>query len=513
MTKHNRGFFVFFIILSLGLSPAIAATKAAKPFDLKGLREFVVKTMPEWKVPGMAVAIIKDGKVIFAEGFGFRDVKQGLKVTPQTVFAIGSCSKAFTAADVGILVDEGKLCWDKPVRTYLPDFELQDEYASAHVTPRDLLSHRTGLARHDLMWLGGQFSRSELYARLRYLEMNKELRAGYEYQNLMLMTVGILVGKVAGSSWEEFTQKRIFDPLGMRDSNFSVSATQKGADFSWPYAEIMDKVEQIPFRNIDAIGPAGSINSNILDMAQWVLMNLNKGKIEDKQIVSEASMAQIHSPQTIMTTQIRYDEILSTSYCFGWAASPYRGHLLLRHGGGIDGFISQVALLPRENCGVVILSNLNGTPLPGIITYNIVDRLLDLDVVDWNMRTKDDIAKGKAEEEKALQGADKDRKPGTQPSRPLGDYIGEYENPGYGTVSVTKDGAGLTLKNSLLDCSLSHYHYDVFKLKAKIVGEEIESKVMFSGDINGNISSLSIQLESTAKDIVFTKAVDKGKTK
>lgn len=510
MIKRTYRVLALLIALTLGLSPAFAATKAQKPVDLKGFREFVAKTMAEWKVPGMAVAIVKDGKVIFAEGFGLRDVQQGLKVTPHTIFPIGSCSKAFTAADVGILVDEGKVGWDEPVRTYLPDFKLQDEYASAHATPRDLLSHRTGLPRHDLMWIAGQFDRKELYDRIRYLEMNKEFRSTWQYQNLMFMTAGYLVGKVDGSSWEDFTQKRIFDPLGMKETNFSVALTQKSADFSRPYMEIKDKVEQVPFRDIAAVGPAGSIDSNVLDMAQWVLMNLNKGKFGDKQVVSEASMAEIQSPQMLIPGPIRYDEVLYSSYGMGWVIEPYRGHLLVWHNGGIDGFISQVAFLPRENAGLVILSNLNGTPLPVIVSNNIVDRLLGLDPVDWNARVKDGVAKAKAEDEKAQKEEDKDRKLNTQPSHALAEYAGDYENPGYGTVSVVKDGDGLKLKTPLLEGPLSHYHYDVFELKAELLGSEQKSKVAFATDLKGNIASLSVQLEPSAKDIVFTRAPDKG---
>jgi CubicO group peptidase (beta-lactamase class C family) len=510
MNRRNTRFFALIIILAIGLSPAIAATKAEKPINLKGFSEFVAKTMAEWKVPGMAVSIVKDGKVIFAEGFGLRDVKQGLKVTPHTIFPIGSCSKAFTAAGVGIVVDEGKVGWDEPVRTYLPDFRLQDEYAAAHATPRDLLSHRTGLPRHDLVWIGGQFSRQELYDRLPQLEMNKELRAAWQYQNLMFMTAGILIGKVDGSSWEEFTQKRIFDPLGMKETNFSVALTQKSADFSRPYMEIKDNVEQVPFRDITAVGPAGSINSNVLDMAQWVLLNLNKGKFGDKPIVSEASMAQIHSPQMVIPGPIQYDEILYESYGLGWVIEPYRGHLVVWHNGGIDGFISHVAFLPRENSGLVILSNLNGNAVPAIVYRNIVDRLLGLDQVDWNKRTRDEIAKGKAEDEKGRKEADKDRKPGTRPSHSVADYAGDYENPGYGTISVIKDGEGLKLKTPILEGPLSHFHYDVFEFQGMILGEEMKSKVAFATDLKGNIASLSIQLEPSVKDIVFTRAADKG---
>ena len=512
MTRRNTRIFALIIILAIGLSPALAAKKAEKPVNLKGFSEFAAKTMAEWKVPGMAVAIVKDGKVIFAEGFGFRDVEQGLKVTPHTLFPIGSCSKAFTAADVGILVDEGKVGWDEPVRTYLPDFKLQDEYASEHATPRDLLSHRTGLPRHDLMWIGGQFDRRELYDRIRYLEMNKEFRSTWQYQNLMFMTAGYLVGKVDGSSWEDFTQKRILDPLGMKETNFSVALTQKAADFSRPYMEINDKIEQVPYRDITAVGPAGSINSNVLDMAQWVLMNLNKGKFGDKQVVSEASMAQIHSPQMLIPVPIRHNEVLYASYGMGWVVEPYRGHLLVWHNGGIDGFISQVAFLPRENAGLVILSNLNENSVPPIVSYNIIDRVLGLDQVDWNKRTRDDIAKGKAEDEKAKKEEDKDRKLNTQPSHPLADYAGDYENPAYGTFSVVKDGDSLKLKTPLLEAPLSHYHYDVFELKAMLLGTELKSKVAFATDLKGNIASLSVQLEPSVKDIVFARAADKGMT-
>ena len=510
LSRLHRIYLIGFIVLVLGLGSAFAQTKAPKPVDLKGFNDFVTKIMAEWKVPGMAVAIVKDGQVVFAEGFGFRDVKQGLKVTPHTLFPIGSASKAFTAAGVGILVDEGKVAWDEPVRTYLPDFRIQDEYASAHMTLRDLLSHRSGLPRHDLMWIGGQFSRQELYDRLRYLEMNKEFRTTWQYQNLMFVTAGYLAGKVSGSSWEAFTQKRILDPLGMKETNFSVAQTQQSADFSRPYLEIKDKVEQIPYRDIAAVGPAGSINSNVLDMARWVLMNLNKGKSGDKQIVSEASMAQIHSPQMLIPGPIKYDEVLYSSYGMGWVVVPYRGHSLVWHNGGIDGFISHVAFLPRENVGLVILSNLNANQAPPIVAYNILDRLLGLDPVDWNKRTRDAVSAAKAQAEKAQKEEDKDRKPDTRPSHPLADYVGDYENPGYGTVSVLKDGDGLKMKTFLADGSLSHYHYDVFELNALFGGDELKVKVAFAFDPKGNITGLSIPLEPSVKDIVFARAADKG---
>ena|GEM_PF-39472 len=494
---------------SVSPPPPGAAAKAEKPINFKGFSEFVTKTMAEWKVPGLAVSVVKDGKVIYAEGFGLRDVKQGLKVTPHTLFPIGSSSKAFTAAGIAILVDEGKVAWDKPVRTYLPAFKLADEYASEHATLRDLLSHRTGVARHDLMWMGGQFSREELFERLRYLEATQEIRAAWQYQNLMYMTAGYLAGQVSGTTWEDFTRQRILEPLGMKETNFSVVETQRTADFSQPYMEIKDKVEQVPFRDIAAIGPAGSINSNVLDMANWVLLNLNKGKFGGKQIISEASLSQVHSPQIVMPSSIQHDEILYSSYAMGWMVEPYRGHLLLHHGGSVDGFFAMVAFLPRDNFGAVILSNLNGNPVPTIIMYNLIDRILGLEEIDWSKRTRDQQAKRREEAEKRQKEADKDRILNTTPSHPLEDYAGEYEHPAYGTISVAKGEAGLSLKTPVVEGPLVHYHYDVFELDAQLLGRDFKQKVSFATDLKGRIASLSVRLEPLAKELVFTRAAEK----
>ncbi|MBP1767367.1 MAG: serine hydrolase [Candidatus Aminicenantes bacterium] len=506
--KNHRIPLALILFAAVIAAPLLSAPKEARKPDLKGFSEQVSKLIAEWKVPGLAVSIVKDGKVIFAEGFGRRDVEKNLKVTPHTLFAIGSCSKAFTATAMGILVDEGKVEWDKPVRTYLPTFKLHDTVASERMTLRDLLTHRSGLPGHEFVWYGSTASRKELFDRLQYLEPNKDFRAVWQYQNLMFMTAGYLVGEAAGTGWEAFVQKRLFDPLEMKESNMSVTESQKTADFALPYQEKEDKVVPIPFRNIDTIGPAGSINSNVLDMANWVLMNLNKGKFKDKPIISEAALAEIHTPQAMMPSSIQYDEVLYTSYGMGWAIVPYRGRLLLEHGGGIDGFIAMVAFLPRENMGAVILSNSGSTPLPSILVYNIIDRVLGLSPVDWSKRIKDQMEKAKAEAEKSKNEVDKDRKPDTKPSHALEDYAGDYENPGYGTISIIKDGERLKVKLNSLEGALTHYHYDTFELLNPLY--DMKQKLSFGTDPKGNIGSLSIPLEPTVKDIVFTRAPEKA---
>jgi CubicO group peptidase (beta-lactamase class C family) len=491
---------------------------ADKPVDpqaaFKGFTEFMTKALADWKVPGVAVAVVKDGKVILAEGYGVRDVKNKLKVTSKTLFAIGSSSKAFTAADAGILVDDGKLEWDKPVREYLPTFQMWDEVATKEMTLRDLLCHRSGLPRHEFMWIGSPLSRQGIFDRLRYLEPTHGFRQTWQYQNQMIMTAGYLIGEVSHSSWEDFTRTRIFEPLGMTRASFSIETMKADADHSLPYGEKKDQVVEIPYRNIDIIGPAGSINASVEDMAKWVLMNLAKGKAGDKRIVSEAAMKEIHSPQMIIqdaTFLMLHDfpELYYPSYGMGWFLTSYRGHGILHHGGNIDGFSAMVSFMPRENMGLVILTNLNGSMLPTITLYNIYDRLLGLDPIGWSQRFKDIVDKMKAQAEKAKKEAVSDKKPGTTPSHPLDEYIGDYVHPAYGTMSIVKDGAGLKAQFHGGNLPMSHYHYDVFELNGEADMEGLTLKGTFGMDLKGAIVSLSLPLEAGVKDIVFTRQAEK----
>jgi CubicO group peptidase (beta-lactamase class C family) len=497
--------------------PSFGAKPADPKAQLKKFPEFVTKAMAEWKVPGMAIAIVKDGKVILSEGFGLRDVKNNLKVTPQTIFAIGSSSKAFTATTMGILADEGKLDWDKPVREYLPTFKLWDGFASERMTPRDLVCHRSGLPRHEFMWIGSPFSRQELFDRLQYLEPSRDFRAVFQYQNLMFLTAGHLVGVLSQSSWEEFTRKRIFEPLGMTSSSFSIEDMKAAPDHSLPYGEKKDKVEEIPYRNIDAIGPAGSINSNVVNMANWLMLNLNKGKFGEKMIVSESAMAQIQSPQMVMQEPVflllhNFPEFFYPTYGLGWIITSYRGHTVLHHGGNIDGFTAMVSFMPRDNMGLVILTNLSGTMLTYAVMFNIYDRLLGLDQLPWSQRFKGIIDKLKAEAEKAKKEAERDRQPNTKPSHPLEDYAGEYAHPAYGTLSIIKDGEGLKAKYNGMDLTMSHFHYDVFDLKNVEQPEGLALKAAFGLDLKGNIMTVAVPLQQGVKDIVFARLPEKKMT-
>lgn len=498
------------VTFSLLLTPVLGAKKAPGKVNLKGFSRFVDTMLPEWDVPGAAVAIVKDGKVIFADGFGYRNVEKKLEVTTDTLFAIGSCTKAFTATILGILVDEGKLEWDWPVRNYLPSFTLRDSVASQQMTPVDLLSHRSGLPRHDTAWYGSPVSRKDLFNRLRYFEPSKGFRSTYQYNNLMFMTAGYLAGKIAGTTWEQLVRTKLFAPLGMKSSNFSVKDSQKSVNFSLPYSKRDDKITAVPFRNLDTIGPAGSINSSAADIAQWLLLNLNKGKVGDTQVISEGNLLQIHTPQMVTGEGLPGDkELFYSSYGMGWRISAYRGHPTVSHGGSIDGFVAYVSFLPRDHAGVVILTNSDvGGALCAVIAYNVFDRILELRQIPWSHRFKTRAAKADTDRKAAEEKKDKDRKLNTHPSHDLKDYAGTYENPGYGMMTVEQSDGKLTASLNDLRFEVDHYHYDMFELSTEAMGGQ-KVRATFHTDARGNIGSLTVPLQPGVDDIEFKRLPEK----
>jgi len=522
MNKLNRLFALILIAATLLLPVSLIARQTANSgqksvasvapdvSNLGDLDEFINKQLDVWKVPGLAVAVVQDGKVILSKGYGWRDVKNKKPVTSKTLFAIGSSTKSFTVTSLASLVRQGKLEWDKPVRDYLPDFKLYDPTATEHMTPRDLITHRSGLPRHDFMWYNSPLSREELFKRLRYLEPNKDFRSTFQYQNLMFMTAGYLAGRVANTTWEETVRKNIFTPLSMSSSNFSIAEMQKSADYSLPYQkDARDEVIDIPFRPIDEVGPAGSINSNVEDMIRYVQMHLNKGKFEAQQVLSASDVTDMQTPQMVIPGALTFPEVGHTQYGMGFFITTYRGHKLVHHGGNIDGFTALVSFLPQDNIGLVILSNLSGTPLPQIISYNIYDRLLKLDQVAWSDRLKDQEAKTKASQEEASKRGLTPRKTGTNPSHDIKDYIGEFENPAYGVVKIDPDGDKLKISFHDFTAPLTHYHYDVFMAHDSRLNRLEGIKVQFKMDINGDITSLTIPFEPSVKDIVFGRMADR----
>jgi len=504
--------------LARGALPGQAAAQA-----LDGFSDWARKTMADWKVPGLAVAIVKSGEVVLLEGYGVRDAASKAPVTPDTLFAIGSSTKAFTATALALLVDDGKLAWDTPIRATLPSFKLKDPMASERMTPRDLVTHRSGLPRHDLVWYAAPLSRKDLFSRLEFLEPNADLRARWQYQNLMFMTAGYLAGEVAGTTWEDFVRARIFGPLGMVGSNFSVEESKKSPDFAKPYKEKDEKIAEIPFRNIDAMGPAGSINSSVRDMSRWLLLQLGGGKVGEAQVLSGPALIELHKPQMVVGESGQDPEINGTSYAMGWFVESYRGQVRVHHGGNIDGFSAMVSFVPGQGVGVVALTNLDGTPLPQIVARQAIDRLLGLPPIDWSARLLQRRDAGrKAEKAGKAKGAE-ERKPGTLPAHALDEYVGDYEHPAYGVVAVTRPPAPAaparppkgkapssppTLAAGFhgIAMALEHWHFETWKATPSDPAlSEQTLFVQFHANVGGDVDRLTMNLEPNAGEIAFAK--------
>ena len=503
---------VVLLLLFVGM-PAGLFAQAATP-GLADFDTYVQRVMQDWKVPGAAIAIVKDGKVILSKGYGFRDMKNNLPVTEQTLFPIASITKSFTVATLATLSTEGKMGWDKPMREYLPDFRLYDEVLTAHVTVRDLVAHRTGLPRHDSTWYRSDLSREDLYSRLRYLEPNRDLRQEFQYNNLMFMTAGYLAGKLAGGTWEEAVQKRIFNPLGMRSSNFDLGASlQSSKDVARAYRkDDSEAVHEVPAYTGDkALGPAGAIVSNLSDMTQYLLMYLNQGKHGEQQIISPSDVHAMTSPQMIIPSTEVDPELGYLHYGMGLFVLTYRGHKFVEHGGNLDGFSLLLSFLPDDHLGSVILLNMEASSLREVLAYSINDRLLGLSATDWNKRKLDRYLAFKDADKQARDKNYVPRRENTNFSHPLDEYVGEYSHPAYGTVLIERAAKDRDLKiiYHTMKSTAQHWHYDVWRVPHDPLDLLQETEIMFNTDWNGNIASLSCAMEPAVKDIVFVRQPDR----
>lgn len=491
------------------IPPVVGGNDLPEP-DAAQLDALITATMRDWQVPGASVAIVRGDEVFLAKGYGYRDLEQKKPATEKTLFRLASVTKSFTAAGIAALVTQGKLQWDRPVRDDLPEFRLYDEDLTARVTPVDLLSHRTGLPRHDAVWYYNRdLSREELIHRLRYLEPSKDLREAFQYNNLMFLAAGYLTGRSLNTSWEEAMRKLIFQPLSMSASNFTVEAMQGSRDHAAPYQkDKQEKVQRIPHYTGSNVSPAGQINSNAEEMARYLLMLLNGGSFEGRQVLSQADVQKMTTAQMVVSgADPRYPELGDSAYGLGLSVSSYRGHRAVQHGGAIDGYRAHLAMLPADEVGVVVLSNLDGVGFVNALAYDLLDRLLGLSPSDWSRRFLDDERKGRAAQQEAEGKGYTGRKSGTRPSHPLGDYPGHYEHPGYGTVRVEQAGKGLSVRYGILNAALEHFHYDTFEFLTDPVAQD-KLTLRFETDWAGEIASLAIPMEPLTPAIMFQRVAD-----
>jgi CubicO group peptidase (beta-lactamase class C family) len=486
---------IVFVISLFSFVLTTSAVAQTEPFN--GLNEYIVKAMQDWETPGLALAIVRNDSVIFMKGYGVRKMGEKDPVTPKTMFAIASTTKAMTVACLGMLVDSNKVSWDDPVTKYLPWFQLYDPYVTRELTVRDLLCHRSGLDRGDNLWYFSPYSRDEVLRRVRFLKPAWSFRSHYGYQNIMFVAAGQIIPSVTGIQWDTFIAERLFKPLGMTRSNTSVKFLTGMGDVATPHEKVDDKTQPVVWPNFDNVGSAGAVNSCVRDMAQWVRFNLNEGVYNGKRLVSARVIKEIQTPQTIIRLD-SLDQALRPSnhfaaYGFGWTLRDYLGRKLIQHDGALDGMRARVVLVPEEKLGFVILMNSQSTSLHSAIAYRILDHYLGAPQRDWSAEflkmSKEQEEKDKAEEKKKND----ERVQGTKPSLELEGYVGTYDNEMYGPATIKLEDGKLILRfYPTYTGEMKHWNYDSFQV---IWNDRTLDKdmVTFTLGVDGKISELRWQ--------------------
>lgn len=488
-------------------------SSAAQSIDvtqrLEGFDAYMAKTLQDWNAPGVGVGIVVNDKLVFAKGYGYRDYGNKLPFTPGTMSPIASNTKLFTAIAAGMLVQEGKLTWDKPVRESAPTIRFYDDQLNDTVTLRDMLSHRTGITRHDTIWYKSDFTRKELFEKLVYLEPQQPIRETFLYNNLMFAAVGYLIELQSGKTWEEFVREKILNPLQMNSTSYTISDMLKRPEFGVGYTERRDSFElyRIPYyEDIAGVAPCGAIVSNIEDMSHWLIALMNDGKYGGKQVlppeVLKATLQPaIALPNTALETR-GWSEMLNAAYGMGRDTASYRGHLITFHGGDLPGFHTQVSFMPQDHIGVIVFVIGNHSqPLYNIVSYNVYERLLGMDQTPWSERQLAIRLKNKKAATEARTKADAGRVPGTEPSHALTAYVGAYVNPAYGAMNIGLKDDKLQFDFHKMRFPMTHFHYDRFDTP----DDEIDGKwsVNFRTNPQGDIDEAAMSLDE--KEAVFVR--------
>jgi len=467
----------------------------------------------EFEVPGIAVAVVKDGRVVLSKGYGVRRLGEAAPVTPLTGFGIASNTKAFTAAALAMLVDEGKLAWDDPVIRHLPAFQMYDPYVTREMTVRDLLVHRSGLGlgAGDLMfWPPSDLSREDVIRRLRFIKPATSFRSRYAYDNILYLVAGQIVPAVTGKSWDDFIRERIFVPLVMRHSNTSLKQYRPGDNWATPHARVEGKVRAIEPHGIDNNGPAASINSCVADLARWMLLQLNQGELDGRRLFSARQSYIMWSPQTVIPQEPpREADVLRPhflTYGLGWTVSDYRGHKLVHHTGGLAGYVSRTVLVPDLKLGMVVLTNQEAGGAYQSIVYSVLDDYLRAPATDWAAEFVRRAHRREADAESTVAKAAAKRNAGSRPSLALSAYAGRYRDAWYGDVVVESRDQGLVMRfthTPELTGDLRHWQYDTFVVRWRNRALFADAYVTFSLKPDGAIDQVKMAPVSPLTDFSY----------
>lgn len=502
---------LFVLALLLGCIPqSLAQTSAPADFDA-----YVARALQEFDVPGVAIAIVKDGKVILSKGYGARKVGDPTPVDENTLFGIASNSKAFTAACLAILVDEGKLKWDDPVINHYPEFQMYDPYVTREMTVRDLLVHRSGLGlgAGDLLYFPrSTYTSEEILKKLRYIKPNKSFRSGYDYDNILYLVAGQVIKNVTGKSWSEFVKERIFTPLGMKTSNTSVNQFRPTDNVAYPHSKVTGKLQVVDFSDLDNNAPAGAINSSVKEMTPWLITQLNGGAINDQQRLFSAGQGR---EMWQAVTPLRVNEPPpplaatrpnSSAYALGWFLSDYRGRRLVWHTGGLSGMVSRVTLVPDEKLGIVILTNQENGAAFNSLTYRLLDAFFNAPPTDWTNIYSTLLKQRGSGVADGLQKLFAGRNAASTPSLPLEKYAGTYRDVWYGDVNIKLENGKLIMSFShtpSLTGELEHFQYNTFVARWRERTLDADAFVTFSLTPEGLIDEIKMKPVSPLTDFSY----------
>ena len=480
--------------------------------DVKRAQAALEEILKKSHAPSASVTVFDNGKVVSLNA-GLRDIEENIPTDEDTMYAIGSSTKAFVAAALCILCDDGKLTLDDPVKKHIPEFEMYDSYVTENLTVRDILCHRCGLPRHEFSWYPRMESITpdEIVHRLRYLKPSAPFRYTMQYQNHMFLLAGYLVQRISGQKWEDFVRERIFKPLGMDPVNFNAArdmAAYPRAARGYSYDRETGETKRMAYKDVEVMGAAGSINSTTRQMVKWVALHLNEGKVGDTQIISQKMIRECHRHQMVIddfgTGKVFEGYTTLPAYGLGWFIESYRGRKLVHHGGNIDGFSAMQCFLPGTGFGMSILTNQNASTANNAIMYTLIDLFFGDEPVSWVDKLEEfyaDMHKTDKEQQEKMRSSAPKNAP---PTFELEAAAGTYENPGYGELILTVRDGKLQVEWGSMEVVCEHVSYNHFELTAPVFGAAFPTS--FETDAANHVVALHADLEPNIKErIVFKK--------
>ncbi len=454
-------------ILSVLLLLPLGISAQNKGFEQKAAKidTYVNDLLSDWNIPGLALVIVQKDQVIYSKAYGYRDLDNKLPVTETTLFPIASNTKLFTATLAAQFASEGKLSLDAPVKQYLPELNFYNPELNFKVSMRDLLSHRTGLPSYDGIWVNAAFKRKELLSKISFMKPALGFREGYIYNNNMYTLAGLAIEAVSGKSWEENVEERIFKPLGMKASGFTgVGARPENHSLSYFEAEGTGKLTARTFlAQSELLAPAGNIYSNMVDMSKWLILQVNGGKYNGKQVIAASAVEETKIPNAISDKRGRYDELSNAIYAMGRSLQSYKGTKMISHTGSIDGFYSNLSYLPKDSIALFIVHNaVSAGSLRSVMNLPIIDILQNREITDWSARYRKDYLEVQEKNKKTVDEINTSQVKNTFPSHAALAYTGRFSHPVYGEILIGLKNNDLQLQYRSLSATLYHWHYDQF---------------------------------------------------